>query len=412
MQTGWPALLAGLVLCALGAGAPVLSPVARGQEPTPVSHICPMDPDVMEDKPGSCPVCKMALQPVHIETAMACPVHPQLRIYDRPGKCPVDKRDLLPVVVNHFWDCGEKPERYYAEPGICANGRPREERRVVRAHGDHNPRHGGQFFMAEDKWHHLEAVYPSGGPFRIYVFDNFTRDLEPRDLRAIAGRAIVMDGNFDAIESVPLTLSRDGKTLEARLTKAALPLRVQARVKFKQATREQPFDFTFQAFTPAPTPTSTAAPQAAASPAPAVAAAPRPSSPQPTPPPPPSAPVMPPQAPPLPPTEAGLPQTSAGLLTLLEQRRAEVKAFIDEGSLGLVYVPATLAKEISLALADRANELRGDQVVTLTLAVRRLVLAAWRLDQYGDLGDRERVVIVYDEFASAVADIQAAYAAR
>ena len=397
MQTSRPGFLAVLALGVLGAPLAAPSSFQRAQEPGPISHICPMDPDVVEDKPGTCPVCKMSLQPVRIETALACPVHSQLRIYDKPGRCPVDKRDLIPVVVNHFWDCGEKPERYYADPGTCPDGRIREEKRVVRAHGDHNPRHGGQFFMAEDKWHHLEATYTRGGPLRIYLYDNFTKDLAARDLRAIAGRAVVLDGHLAGIESVPLTPSRDGRTLEARLTRAVLPLRVQARVTFKEATREQPFDFTFQTFTPASTsPAPPATPGSSAKRA--------------------SPPAQPPPAPVLSPptsrTDAGLPNTSAELLRLLELRRGEVKSFIDEGNLGMVYVPAMLAKDVSLTLADLGGELRGDQVVPLSLAVKRLVVAAWRLDQYGDLGDREKLTTVYDDFAGAVADIQAAYAAR
>jgi heavy metal-binding protein len=397
MKTSRPGVLAVLALSVLGSSLTAPSSFPRAQAQGPISHICPMDPDVVEDKPGTCPVCKMTLQPVRIETAMACPVHPQLRIYDKPGRCPVDKRELIPVVVNHFWDCGEKPERFYAEPGKCPDGRPREEKRVVRAHGDHNPRHGGQFFMAEDKWHHLEATYQRGGPLRIYLYDNFTKDLAGNDVRAIAGRAVVLDANLASIESVPLTPSRDGRTLEARLTKAALPLRVQARVKFKEATREQPFDFTFQSFTLAST-----------TPAPPV----RPggSAGRVTPP------VQPPpaQVPPPPASQTGtaLPNTSGELLRLLELHRGEVKSFIDEGNLGMVYVPAMLAKDVSLALADHGGELRGDQVVPLTLAVKRLVVAAWRLDQYGDLGDRERLTSVYADFAGAVADIEAAYAAR
>ena len=396
MQTSRLGVLAVLALSVLGSSLTTPSSSLGAQASSPISHICPMDPDVVEDQPGSCPICKMTLQPVRIETAMACPVHPQLRIYDKPGRCPVDKRELIPVVVNHFWDCGEKPERFYTEPGKCPDGRLREEKRLVRAHGDHNPRHGGQFFMAEDKWHHLEATYQRGGPLRIYLYDNFTKDLAPRDLRAIAGRAVVLDGNLASIESVPLTPSRDGQSLEARLTKAVLPLRVQARVKFKEATREQPFDFTFQSFTSAST---TPVP-----PVTPVGSARRVSPPVPSPP-----------AQASTPTSQGgtaLPNTSAELLKQLELRRGEVKSFIDEGNLGMVYVPAMLAKDVSLALADHGGELRGDQVVPLTLAVKRLVVAAWRLDQYGDLGDREKLTSVYADFAAAVADIEAAYAAR
>ena len=431
MQTRRLAFLSVLALGILGSSFPTHYRHVHGQERMPVSYVCTMDPDILEDKPGSCPICKMVLQPVRIESGLACPVHPNLRIYDKPGKCPVDKRDLVPMVVNHFWDCGEKPERFYPDPGKCLDGRPREERRVVRAHGDHNPRHGGQFFMAEDKWHHLEGTYPKGGPLRLYLYDNFTKDLEPRDVRAISGQAVVLDGNHVAGESVPLTRSRDGKTLEARITNIAFPLRVQARVKFKEATRDQPFDFTFPSATMDPTPPApvlTGASVRASSPP---ATTPRTPS---TPPP-----LQAISPPPLPPAaglstavvgtapdvaapamtmsrttaaQLDLPNTSAELLKLLELRRGEVKSLIEEGNLGMVYVPAMLAKDVSLALADHGGELREDQSVPMTLAVKRVVVAAWQLDQYGDLGDREKLTRAYNDFAAAIADITTAYAAR
>jgi hypothetical protein len=166
----------------------------------------------------------MTLQPVHIETALACPVHPQLRIYDKPGTCPVDKRELIPVVVNHFWDCGEKPERFYAEPGKCPDGRLREEKRVVRAHGDHNPRHGGQFFMAEDKWHHLEATYQRGSPC-VSIPTTSRRISRPGTFGPSQAARWCWTATSQALNPVPLTPSRDGRTLEARLTKAILPPR-------------------------------------------------------------------------------------------------------------------------------------------------------------------------------------------
>jgi Cu+-exporting ATPase len=53
-------------------------------------HTCPMHPEVMEDGPGSCPDCGMALEPVWsppTRTEYTCPMHPEVR-QDAPGSCP------------------------------------------------------------------------------------------------------------------------------------------------------------------------------------------------------------------------------------------------------------------------------------------------------------------------------------
>ena len=55
-------------------------------------YICPMDPEIRESKPGSCPICGMALEP---EDALPqldtdeyfCPMHPEV-VQDIPGVCP------------------------------------------------------------------------------------------------------------------------------------------------------------------------------------------------------------------------------------------------------------------------------------------------------------------------------------
>src|SRR5215470_9109075 len=107
---------------------------APAQQKMPVSYVCTMpgDEDVVEDKPGACPKCKMTLQAVRIEQAWACGNNTSI-IRANPGKCPVDGRDLVPVTVAHFFDCGEKPAKYYPDGGKCADGSARVERREIRA---------------------------------------------------------------------------------------------------------------------------------------------------------------------------------------------------------------------------------------------------------------------------------------
>ncbi len=57
-------------------------------------YTCPMHPEIVEDQPGACPKCGMALEPM-VETAAVvdssveytCPMHPEV-VSDRPGACP------------------------------------------------------------------------------------------------------------------------------------------------------------------------------------------------------------------------------------------------------------------------------------------------------------------------------------
>jgi len=55
-------------------------------------YICPMDPEIDEDRPGSCPICGMALEPAGAplpttRTEYTCPMHPEI-VQDHPGNCP------------------------------------------------------------------------------------------------------------------------------------------------------------------------------------------------------------------------------------------------------------------------------------------------------------------------------------
>jgi len=63
-------------------------------------YICPMDPEVLETRPGSCPKCGMALEPtMPLQTGAVkytCPMHPEI-VRDEPGNCPICGMALEPM---------------------------------------------------------------------------------------------------------------------------------------------------------------------------------------------------------------------------------------------------------------------------------------------------------------------------
>ena len=67
-------------------------------------YTCPMHPEVRAPKPGSCPKCGMALEPVIVtapkeKIEYTCPMHPQI-IRDAPGSCPICGMALEPRTVS------------------------------------------------------------------------------------------------------------------------------------------------------------------------------------------------------------------------------------------------------------------------------------------------------------------------
>jgi len=65
---------------------------------------CPMDPEVLQDTPGACPKCGMALEPSIIafpqsKTEYVCPMHPEV-VRAEPGPCPKCGMALEPRTVS------------------------------------------------------------------------------------------------------------------------------------------------------------------------------------------------------------------------------------------------------------------------------------------------------------------------
>ena len=441
-----------LVLALVFSAAPRAGQATRAaaaQKLPPLSYVCimPGDEDVLEDKPGQCPKCKMNLVPVRLDAKWWCPVHQALEVHDGPGKCRRDGRDLVQVTVSEFWTC-EASDNKLLEPGKCADGSPRKINYELRAHGDHNPRHGGQFFMASDAWHHIEGTYPQSGLIKVFFYDNFTKPLALKG-KGITGRVAIRDAKDQEIATAPLVIGSNGSTMEAKIpaANAALPLRATVKMKFSATMPEQPFDFQFNEYSkdvpagttigPTATPRTTSAPPApkpAAAPATAAAKPGEAAAPAPAPAPAPAATAAAAATPtqeagaaaqppdlyageiaPMPPAlaaalnEETLPKGIPELIAELNSRAGEVDRLVKEGSLSEVWLPAMGTKTVALVLEQHASALAPAKRAQVTSAVKRVVTSAWEIDGYGDLGNRTKIVEAYQRMATAVADLKAAY---
>jgi Cu+-exporting ATPase len=73
-------------------------------KPASRQYTCPMDPEVRQTGPGSCPKCGMALEPLapaqpQTRTEYTCPMHPEI-VRSEPGSCPICGMALEPRTVS------------------------------------------------------------------------------------------------------------------------------------------------------------------------------------------------------------------------------------------------------------------------------------------------------------------------
>jgi Heavy metal binding domain len=404
------AMVFGLSLVQAGQAVNPQAPRSSAVSPAaPDSWTCPMHPDVLETHDGSCPICKMNLTRVRLDTIWTCPVH---RIVADPngGACPICGRALVQVIVAVSWTCTDRQDIEKLDRGTCPDGSPMIVKYAARPHGNHNPQHGGQFFMAADNWHHLEGAYPRAGVFRLYLYDDYSKPLPAQQLKTVTGRVVTHE-SFDSatrttreIAAFPLVVAGGGAYLEARIGRSAFPSQVTVKVSFKQQTPEYRFDFTFSALSKDPERPALvrSAPKAPAR-ARRADAAPR-------------------QAPDadvttMPATEAAdgaqaslpIPETVEGMLADLRVQNGQIRARIDDGQFGDIYVPAFQAKDLALALDAHIGQLMPDARSAAAAALATLVRTTWVLDAMGDLGDKARIASAQALFSSALAEVEAAF---
>jgi hypothetical protein len=345
----------------------------------------------------------MSLVAVRLDTSWLCPIHTTV-MSDKPGTCRVCGRPLVEARVAVTWTCSAQPGIDRIEPGTCPDGTPTVQRRTLRPHGNHNPQHGGQFFMAADSWHHVEGTYPRAGVFRLYVYDDYARPLSAANLRKVSAR-LVTNERYDArtrtstdLTAFPLRPSRDGAYLEGRVTGVPFPATMTAKITLKPDAPEYRFDFTFAAVTKDP---GTAPANRADATSRATSAA---RSSRPTTPPAQSAAAA------AAPAATVIPETIPEILVQLKARDAEIRDLIRQGNFAAVWVPAFQAKDLAVGLEPHIGHLQPTSRETAEPALQRLVRFAWLLDSVGDLGNRQQVEDAYAAFARAAGDVAKAFA--
>jgi hypothetical protein len=232
----------------------------------------------------------------------------------------------------------------------------------------------------------LEGTYPAPGRFRVYLYDDFSKPLGPARARMVRGRVVTKEafdpktGTTRELASAPLVLARNGAFLEARIEPLALPAKMTAKISFTSEDKESRFDFVFPAYS-----TSAASPQTAPADRPTAAAA--------------------ATAQPAAVDEPG----PSSLLDDLKAQNAEVAALLKSGSLGGLYVPALRAKDLALEIQAQQSATRQDAIEP---SVRQIVLAAYQLDNFGDLGDAEKAQDAFRSMSTAVAQLDSIVSER
>jgi hypothetical protein len=332
----------------------------------PLVYVCPMHSDQVSHEDGECPICKMGLEPMRLDQVFTCPVHAVVAEKEA-GKCPICGRTLGQVTVKVAWRCGDV-DKDLMEPQRCKDGSAAIRVQRAAAHGNHNPQHGGQFFMAQDYWHHIEGVYPSPGVFRLFIFDDYTKPLAAEKVQAVHARLVQETTNpqtfaVTEVASVPLVAAEGGAYLEAKIDTVPLPANLVLQAVFTDGGKEQRFDFTFDAYSADSAP-------------PALDVATR---------------LM-----------MDVPDDPPSLLKMLVERRDALKEIVGRGGLSEVWVPALQGKDLALALELHAREFPDRRRAAVAAATHEVVQAAFRLDSSGDRGEREAVQRAAEQFDRGV----------
>ena len=343
-------LLAAILTVTLVASAQASQPTQEVERENFEVYLCPVHRDEQATKPGECPLCQRQLVRRILVPSYSCPMHAHID-EEESGQCPICNMNLVSTVRELQFYCEDHPETVSSTREQCPDGSPMSMRTIAMPHGDHNPKHGGMLFMAPNGFHHIEGTFDDAREFRLYLYNDFTKPIDARDFEARIGDVALAPGPGGAYLKASLG--------ESESDSAEVVLHVSFPGSHEEESR---FDFIFA---------GTADVDGAASTS-----------------------VLP---------EFRIPETSEEIFGEIMQRDERVRDLIVRGVWPDLYIPALEAKDLVLALSEKEG-------ARVRLPAKKLVRAAWLLDNYGDIGNRLGVEAAYGLFEEAIRDLEAAHA--
>ncbi len=384
--------------------APPATPEAR-------TYWCPMrtrpaGPGCEKDyaAPGRCETCNMEIVPkedvlaryenqfaaAHTEWRLSregqeevywCPNRGredhEMKDYSAEGYCEVCGRRLVHRSrferVRQYVDPADG--KVYYGPGLS----PTSLQPVQSAgHMDHNPVHGGLFIMADNLYHHLEALLVAPDEVRLFFYDDFKAPLDPRNFKG----EIVIESFDETTETVTESVYRlsHERELDPHMTAridpvTEFPVVIRARVIL--AGEPAIFDFPFDQLTPQV--------EEPIEPAPVFLHT---------------------HATYLPPS---IPETVGEIVAEIRKREAALVEIIRTENWLAIHAPAYDTFHLVEALRGLRSGLSGRDQGRLLRAIAQLKTAADRLDRAGDARDAGRVGVRMRDYQQAVAELIALF---
>lgn len=87
----------------------------------------------------------------------------------------------------------------------------------------------------------------------------------------------------------------------------------------------------------------------------------------------------------------------------MKARSKEIDSLLKSGVVGAIYVPALQAKDLALEIQAAQPPANQDAIEA---SVKQIVLSAYQLDNYGDLGDAEKAREAFRGMGIAIAQLE------